>query len=649
MHAWFEQLIQPFKNSGVIKEYLQPIGSLLGVVLSLSAVVKLVASAWSRHRDAWTLRSRIGSDQYNRNEILRATNCFIEPDCQSVDPSGAESFRKVYSTREPSFKALDKLFSLGSSEKYTILLADSGMGKTTLLLNYYARHCRQRRPSFNLAIVSLASNTADKKIDSLTSRSETVLLLDAFDEDTLAIQDHRQRLATILEETEDFQHVLITCRTQFFERSDEIPRETGLVRIGITSPGQEREYTFLKLYLSVLSDEQVHSYLKRRFPFWRISQRNKANSISLKIPDLRMRPMLLANIQDMLNSGTPCEYSVQIYESMIKAWLIREEPRIDAVSLRKFSEDIAVEIYTKREERGSDRIPPDEAMQLASNRGIELQSWQLRGRSLLNRDAEGNLKFSHRTIMEYLFVCKFIDDPAAAPNQIWTDQMKRFWWEKITCIYCALSPEGQPQSPSRRVQGLIDQALETGDLRYLDPLSLQPLVDVSNVPRVHPDPQTLGDYCKHLADLDEMSRRWTKRTPSMPIQVVLSNPGHEKTNVPVVVDYATGLMWQSLCTHPITYSEACHLAINAADHPIAGLKGWRIPSVDEAISLLPTFVSSYDGSPSGNSVSPFHRWADSLWTTDKLRFQSASIACVLNDEKLACPQSYASLRLVRTI
>jgi hypothetical protein len=229
-----------------------------------------------------TLRARIGSSLYTREEVLRATEFFVEPDCQSVDPSGGEDFRKVFSTREPAFSALDKLLSPNASERHSIVLADSGMGKTTLLLNYFARHYRRSGWKFELAIVPLGSEHADREIKSVPNPTETVLLLDAFDEDTLAIQDHRERLRALLALTADFRHVLITCRTQFFERDDETPRETGLVRLGPTRPGQSREYTFLKVYISPFSNLQVDKYLRRRFPLWNFKKATQSTRNRLK-------------------------------------------------------------------------------------------------------------------------------------------------------------------------------------------------------------------------------------------------------------------------------------------------------------------------------------------------------------------------------
>jgi len=56
----------------------------------------------------------------------------------------------------------------------------------------------------------------------------------------------------------------------------------------------------------------------------------------------------------------------------------------------------------------------------------------MRGRSLLNRDAEGNYKFAHRSIMEYLFVRRLVSGDEGCREEILTDQMKQFLVEILS-------------------------------------------------------------------------------------------------------------------------------------------------------------------------------------------------------------------------
>jgi hypothetical protein len=114
---------------------------------------------------------------------------------------------------------------------------------------------------------------------------------------------------------------------------------------------------------------------------------------------------------------------------LVEKWLEREEYWIDKDSLRAFSERLAVGLYTKSQERGAERIPYKELVPLAKEWNISLYDWQIRGRSLLNRDAEGNYKFAHRSIMEYLFVIRLLKGDTNCYNISLTDQMKQFFVE----------------------------------------------------------------------------------------------------------------------------------------------------------------------------------------------------------------------------
>ena len=116
--------------------------------------------------------------------------------------------------------------------------------------------------------------------------------------------------------------------------------------------------------------------------------------------------MLLSYIPDLVQSNTPLNKVYQLYEAMVRAWLERENVWVDEQKLREFSERLAIDIYTKRETRGAERIPYEELISLEQTWQIDLENWQISGRSLLNRDAKGNYKFAHRSIMEYLFAVR---------------------------------------------------------------------------------------------------------------------------------------------------------------------------------------------------------------------------------------------------
>ena len=132
---------------------------------------------------------------FDEDVIRRATSYFIEPQCQNLDPAGEVELRcMLTATKEPLFENLDKFIEIDSSYRHLMIMADSGTGKTTSVLNYYARSERMRRKKRHIALIPPGHKDADKFIENLLTKNEiapdkTVIILDAFDEDILAIEN----------------------------------------------------------------------------------------------------------------------------------------------------------------------------------------------------------------------------------------------------------------------------------------------------------------------------------------------------------------------------------------------------------------------------------------------------------------------------
>jgi len=418
--------------SDPLKFYLQLI-SIISAVITITTVVVTRALPWVKAKlDSRSIRKRIGAELYPVGIIERALRYYVQPFCQDVDPTGGEDLRLVYGVKQKLFEVLDDVLYHSTEYRYLILLADSGMGKTTAMLNYYVRHIRRWWKKNKIVLIPLGIPDADKRITDIAEKQNTILFLDALDEDTLAVIDHAERIRLLLELTREFERVVISCRTQFFSKEEEIPKGTAILKIGVRDARESAEYFFHKVYIAPFSDKQVAKYLKQRYPIWRWQNRRRAKEVVKQIPDLAIRPMLLAHIDYLINAKREIRYTYEVYEEMVEAWLERERGFVqEKEDLRQFSELLAVDLYLKRTLRGAERIPKAELSDLAQQWHIQLDSWKLSGRSLLNRDAEGNYKFAHRSIMEYLFVKRFFDGDLRCLKCEWTDQMQKFLREML--------------------------------------------------------------------------------------------------------------------------------------------------------------------------------------------------------------------------
>lgn len=378
------------------------------------------------------LEKQVGSNLYPSSVLDQSTRYYVESYCSMIDPAREEEIMNVRAHKRKVFDAIDDFFEKESVYRHMIILADSGMGKTSVLINYFVRNYARRKP-YKIKLLPLGIPDLKELIEEVPDKENTTIFLDAFDEDTKAIADHKKRLEELMNSCRRFNRVVITCRTQFFLDDEEVNNiQPGILRVGPRSAGEEALYTFQKLYLMPLTDQQVAKYLRKRYPLWQWMKRRQARKAVEKIPLLSVRPMLLTHIPDLLEQNITIRYSYELYETMINAWLQREEGWIDPEKLRKFSERLAVDLYVNREFRGAERLPRNELSNLMGQWGVPLDVQQISGRSLLNRDADGNLKFAHRSIMEYLFLrCDVSSLSQDWSNVQLTVQMKNYIQEAI--------------------------------------------------------------------------------------------------------------------------------------------------------------------------------------------------------------------------
>ena len=283
--------------------------AIVGIIISFITLIVAIITLypiWKSRRDRRIIINELGRRPFPEKEIENATRYFIRPKCTNLDPAQEKEIRHALTaTREDLFRKIDHFIEEDTGIKHLFILADSGTGKTTFMLNYYAYNRQKgRNKSHLLNLVPLGWENPDELIKAIPEMEmeNTVLFLDAFDEDTRAIKDHRDRIAELMRLCRPFKRVIITCRTQFFRKDEEIPQKTGIVRIAPRRAGVKGSYEFRKLYLAPFDNRDVRRYLAKRYPFWRYQARRRARRIAFKIPLLSARPMLLAHIPDVVAS-----------------------------------------------------------------------------------------------------------------------------------------------------------------------------------------------------------------------------------------------------------------------------------------------------------------------------------------------------------
>lgn len=272
----------------------------------LSALGTAVRWAWKEAER----RRRIKDlhPDYTKDDVREAMRYFIPTRFQSTAPSlEEEPGHNTKIAREPIIpKMLKEGFNGQDNERFHMVLAGSGMGKTTFMINLYVRYKRKWKlfgNKFNIYLFPLAALDIEQKIQAVKDKKNSILLLDALDEDIHAVEDYEARIDHLIlgdgkkfEGVKDFREVLITCRTQFFPSEREEPNKTKL-RI---HSGEKGFHVFSKYYLSPFSLKDIRSYIRKRFSIFQFNKRLIAFAIVGKVPNLMVRPMLLSRIQDLV-------------------------------------------------------------------------------------------------------------------------------------------------------------------------------------------------------------------------------------------------------------------------------------------------------------------------------------------------------------
>jgi formylglycine-generating enzyme required for sulfatase activity len=334
---------------------------------------------------------------------------YVDPDSQEVNPAETrvEDFNV---SRQSTFKKLNDFFNYtdltNPGNRVMFFLSDAGMGKTSLLAMLKLIDLTTFLPrKYSFELFKLGENTL-QEIEKIEGKRKTILLLDSLDEDKTAVGRVEERILEILDLTKNFHKVIITCRTQFFPARMESP---GKIELG--------GYKCYAKYLSFFDNEKVDEYLRKRFSkkilIFKLKDKrkiNKAKKIIDKMGSLRCRPMLLAHIDDFMKNeskltGDMDEY--EVYNVLLDNWLAREETktRKPKEELLKACMLLAVEMQIKKVRA----IPGTDLRKLvASFPGIErVESIDVEGRSLLNKNSQGDYRFSHYSIQEFL-VAKYI-------------------------------------------------------------------------------------------------------------------------------------------------------------------------------------------------------------------------------------------------
>jgi hypothetical protein len=573
----------------------QPIWALVTeVTLILGTVVKWVKPIarlveWFHTRRATAiaefLRRKTHVASFSDTEIREAVQQYIVPDTSNVDPADDDDLRNFAFVREGVFAVVERALTASESARL-LVLADSGMGKTTLLLNIFSRELKKRdKHRREMALVPLGRADADDQIKAVVDKRNTVLLLDALDEDTQAIDDYKARLQQIMGLAADFKAVILTCRTQFFASDKAIPATSGVARVGPKKAGTHGSQHFQRLYLLPFIPKQIDAYLRTITPWYGVQKRRRAYALVARIPELTVRPMLLGLLPDLLKREGEFNELWDLYRFMVDSWLTRESYWIVPRDLLEVSKKVAVDIYLNRYARRSERLSLDDLALLLERSSSNIETWKLTGRSLLNRDSSGNYKFAHRSIMEFLFIAALIDGNDDCAAVAWTDMMRDLFLSWGRSAYDGIS--------LARAQYLLEEVgmSDTGIFPFVETYEPVTRIEAQWVRRA------LGKSAdmRAKAGIPTAWRKWTSRVI-------------ERQHVLRAYEFSEGLVWQCVDMRSTPDPEVFRVH-RKEDRYLDRKHGeWARPTLAEFHSLIQVLVA--------HNVFPLHE-DDLYWLRDE--------------------------------
>ena len=455
MNKIFEELAKlPFFNkllelTGIDENYFY-LFSLIIVFSSGGSLVYFVRKKFKQLIEWHGIinKARDLKPEFEMDYIKDLSKIFIRTTAAEKSPNRYDNPSEVYKHTGQPYDLIDFMLKRSFNEniehnKYYLVLADSGMGKTAFMLNLYLQNYSYINflfgKRYTIKLLRFQSLNADKPDDILErikkmncdDISNTILLLDGLDEDPFIFSKDKsvsdesafeQRVSQIVTDTCRYKEVVITCRTQYFPQ-----QEDDLYELSIRRDGRGR-HKFQKYYIFPFSDTDVHKYLDRKYGYSILKYRHgRKKEIALQIvknsKNLMVRPMLMSYMDYLLEDEKVYTSSSQIFETLIEKWLERESKKwkkesdrkifIDA--LQKFSINVALEIYNKWITDGVLHISKERAIEIASECGYDLSPDEATGKSLLTCDANLNWKFAHKSILEYL-LAKEINNQFSSNN-----------------------------------------------------------------------------------------------------------------------------------------------------------------------------------------------------------------------------------------
>lgn len=318
----------------------------------------------------------------------------------------------------PERALLNTLLANPEQGRRTLVLAEAGMGKSTLLARVmqdylrtrFWRHLSEKKAIFWVPLQSFDEHFCEKNFTQNNLRpNECILLLDALDEDASVYTDKTARWAEINRLCAPFYKVIVTTRTELTLGSEPLDTQNwSLVQLQGFAPRQQKKYLSSRLRSLVGVVKGTRLAYRAGLPVLKRSTKG-----------LFARPFLLATLVDLIKDGenrARYEYDCEVLDDLIDKWLEAEAQKelgLKRRELETFVTDLACDM-TGLIRSGSDLLSEEEKERLRkgyiSDNDLKRRAQNnnlvpaLFAHCLLARSGNevGVLVFAHQIVRDYL-------------------------------------------------------------------------------------------------------------------------------------------------------------------------------------------------------------------------------------------------------
>lgn len=402
---------------------------LLGVCLKLG--YRILAPALQKKRNLDCFKTLIDSGAFDIQTITCALNNYIPTRFQNTPPYAASGRNRPVKTRDLA-KAVDLVLEHDSGPRYLLVLAESGAGKTSFVLNYYLRNFnRPQNRRHRIHIVPMGLENADDMILSRPEQQKTVLFLDGLNEDVSAFENPGHRLAGLIEAAGKYRKVIITCHLNFLAQNRSAPSRKGFVTIPATGENSDRYFELKRVYLAPPDIGFAKKIIHWDLPAWKTTAGKEIVSYIEKHPAVGFTPLILTYLNDIYKKETVGDSRNSVYQAIVESGIQKEKNWNDKTGLRQLLDAMAVRIYGSRGRYRQEIMSRENLEKTAGSCGVALKRFNSDCRSLIIEKPSGAVTFSHRSLLEFLFVRQVLAGNRHCFQSLLSDNMKLFLFEAL--------------------------------------------------------------------------------------------------------------------------------------------------------------------------------------------------------------------------